>query len=302
MGDPAGIGPEIIALCLAQPAILKLAQFFIIGDGQILNRYLKRFPKNCRLLDLKNVSPAHYQSGRPSPHCARAALDYLNCAIKFLQAKQIDALVTAPVSKETIHSLGVRFPGHTEYLAESFGIKNIGMMFVTKTLKTVIATRHIPLTHVSRSLTPKLIGETIYLTDKSLKQYFKMRRPHIAVCGLNPHAGEGGTIGKEEITTIIPAIQKAQRQHIHVSGPFSADTIFFPENSKKFDCIIALYHDQGLIAPKSLEFRNLVNLTLGLPFVRTSPAHGTAFDIAGKKKADPSSMAAAITLACRLSA
>jgi len=300
LGDPAGIGPEVLAKSLANPRLRNTAQFILIGDSTVLNRYLKKIPRHCRLIDLKNISPTQYRCGQPSKHSAQASLDYLNRAIELSKAKQIDALVTAPVCKEAICSLGIRFSGHTEFLAESFGIKKVGMMFVTKTLKTVITTRHIPLNQVSHHVTKDLVGATISLTDKALKQYFRMPRPHIAVCGLNPHAGEGGTIGKEEIQTIIPAIQKAQRQHIHVNGPYSADTIFLPENSKKFDGIIAMYHDQGLIALKSLGFQNLVNLTLGLPFVRTSPAHGTAFDIAGKNKADPDSMTAAILLACQL--
>lgn len=300
LGDPAGIGPEVIARALVEPTIHRLSQFVLIGDSTVLNRYLQKIPPHCRMIDLKNISPAKWCCGQPSRHSAQASLDYLQCAIELLKAKHIDALVTAPVCKEAIGSLGVRFSGHTEYLAESFGVKKVGMMFVTTTLKTVIATRHIPLKQVSRQITPELILETILLTQKALKRYFKIRHPQIAVCGLNPHAGEKGTMGTEEVTTIIPAIKKAQRRDIRVSGPYSADTIFYSQNSKNFNAIIALYHDQGLIALKTLAFRDLVNLTIGLPFVRTSPAHGTAFDIAGKNRADPASMKAAITLACQL--
>jgi len=174
-------------------------------------------------------------------------------------------------------------------------------MFVADKLKTVLATRHIPLSRVSKKITPALLTEVIHLAAVALQNYFKIKNPAIAVCGLNPHAGENGEMGKEEIQTIIPALQKIKRNGIDVRGPFSADTLFYPPISQKYDAIISMYHDQGLIAIKSLYFKNLVNLTIGLPFVRTSPAHGTAFDIAGKNKADPSSMQAAIKLALQLS-
>jgi 4-hydroxythreonine-4-phosphate dehydrogenase len=195
----------------------------------------------------------------------------------------------------------MQFPGHTEYLARAFDAKRVGMMFVSNRLKTIIVTRHIPLRRVHLNVTTKNVFDTICLAEKALKQHFRIRRPKLAVCGLNPHAGEKGEIGDEEITQIIPAIRKAKQKNIIVTGPLPADTLFAPERSNKYDAIIAMYHDQGLIPIKTLYFSELVNLTVGLPFIRTSPAHGTAFDIAGKNKADPSSMAAAIKLAAELS-
>ncbi len=304
MGDPAGIGPEVLAKAISPPLRKEAGEgknsFLIIGDGFVLRRYLKKLPPRVQFLDLKNISRSKLIYGQANRHSARAALEYLDIAIVLLKNKKISALVTAPVCKEAIVSLGVDFPGHTEYLAQAFGVKKVGMMFVGKNLKTVLTTRHIPIAQVSRSLTQNLILEIILLTHEGLKKFFKKNNPQIAVCGLNPHAGEWGTIGKEEMTTIIPALRQAQKKGIHVHGPFSADTLFYPKHSEQFDCIISMYHDQGLIAIKAFEFHNLVNLTLGLPFVRTSPAHGTALDIVGQNKANPSSMVAAIELAKQL--
>jgi 4-hydroxythreonine-4-phosphate dehydrogenase len=225
---------------------------------------------------------------------------YIEKAIELLKQKEITALVTAPVCKETITALGKNFHGHTEFLAEAFRVTNFDMMFVTKTLRTVIVTRHLALREVSPALTGEKIGQTIHLANDALQKYFRIKRPRIAVCGVNPHAGEGGTIGREELTTIIPAIEKAKAKGLLISGPLSADTLFTPMVAKDYDVIIAMYHDQGLIPVKTLYFRNVVNLTIGLPFIRTSPAHGTAFNIAGRNKADPSSMMESIRLAARL--
>jgi 4-hydroxythreonine-4-phosphate dehydrogenase len=174
-------------------------------------------------------------------------------------------------------------------------------MFVSGTLKTVVVTRHIPLAEVPSAITETKVFQTIALTQHSLQRYFKIKNPKIAVCGLNPHAGEGGKMGGEEIEKISPAIQKAQSQGIDAQGPFPADTIFAAGIREKYDAIVAMYHDQGIIPPKTLSFSNLVNMTIGLPFIRTSPAHGTAFNIAGKNQADPASMEAAIRLAAQLS-
>ncbi len=277
LGDPAGVGPEVIAKSLAKPSIQKLGHFKIIG----------------------NPSPK-IKPGRPDQHSAQASLAYLQKAVELLKSRKINALVTAPVCKEAITALGKPFHGHTEFLAHAFHVKNFEMMFVSKALRTIIVTRHIPIQRVSRSITLTKVYNTILLANKSLKEHFKIKRPRIAVWGLNPHAGEGGSMGQEEITKIIPSIHKAQREGIHVQGPFPADTLFSPDTTRGYDVIISMYHDQGLIPVKTLYFNQLVNLTIGLPFIRTSPAHGTAFDIAGKNKADPSSMSEAIKLAAKL--
>ena len=251
-------------------------------------------------LDIENAFPK-IKIGTPTQDSARLSLLFLDKAIELLKHNDISALVTAPVCKEAINGLGVSFRGHTEYLAEAFHIKRYDMMFVTPKLKTIIVTRHIPIDQVSKALSIKKILDTIELTDQVLRKDFRIKSPRIGVCGLNPHAGEGGLMGKEEATKIIPAIKKARQKGINVTGPLSGDTAFYARKAEGFDTIIAMYHDQGLIPVKTLAFNQAVNLTIGLPFIRTSPAHGTAFDIAGKNKADASSMREAIQLASVLS-
>ena len=300
LGDPAGIGPEVVARALAQPSIRKLGRFHLIGEYSVYRRYCPSLHKNCLFTDLGYIKPSQWRPGRPSTDTAMASLYALRKAVDLLKKKDIAGLVTAPVCKEAIYRIDPTFHGHTEFMAVAFGIKNAGMMFVADGLRTVIVTRHIPLHKVSTAITQAHIYDAIDLTYRALTRTFNITRPVIAVCGLNPHAGEGGTIGTEEITKIVPAIQKAKRRNIKVCGPFPADTLFTPNMARRFDAVIAMYHDQGLIPIKTLFFTKLVNLTIGLPFIRTSPAHGTAFDIAGKHQADPSSMIEAIKLAARL--
>ena len=301
MGDPSGIGPEVIAKSLSKASIRRLAKFIIVGDYGIYRRYSSKHFDKCTFIDLKNISPTQFHFGKSNAQSAKASLEYLKEALGLIMKKEVNALVTAPVSKEAICAIGEEFHGHTEYIANYFGIKNFAMMFVAHALKTVVVTRHIPLKEVSRAVSPKRLYDTIVLTADALKRNFRIKHPSIAVCGMNPHAGEQGTIGTEEIITISPAIQRLKRKGLNIFGPFSADTLFYPPMAKKYDSIVAMYHDQGLIPIKTLYFNKLVNLTLGLPFIRTSPAHGTAFDIVGKNKADPSSMIEAIKLAVQLS-
>ncbi|HOW36275.1 MAG TPA: 4-hydroxythreonine-4-phosphate dehydrogenase PdxA [Candidatus Omnitrophota bacterium] len=301
LGDPSGVGPEIIAKALAKPAMRALADFLVIGDLNIYRRYQPRGLKNYEFLDLKNVPPGQFILGKANPTSARAAIEYLQRALEMIKQKKISALVTGPVCKEAICALGFKFQGHTEFIADYFKVRKFDMMFVSPTIKTVVATRHIPLSQVKDTLNIQKISGTIHLTATALKNYFKIKNPAIAVCGLNPHAGEKGRIGNEEITTIAPAIKKAQQSGLRISGPFPADTIFCPSIAKNYDCIIAMYHDQGITPLKAIHFDQLVNLTIGLPFIRTSPAHGTAFNIAGKGIADTDSLCAAIKLAAQLS-
>ena len=300
LGDPCGIGPEVVAKALAKSSLKSRTHCVVIGDARVFRWYSKSLPK-ITFVDLKNCPPENFTLGKPNPVAARASMEYLHQGIVLLKQKKITALVTAPVCKEAICALGIPFQGHTEFLASAFEVKNFGMMFVTENLKTILVTRHVALNAVSCALNPENIYETIHLLSSALKKYFKMNHPRIAVCGLNPHAGEGGTIGTEEITKIIPAIHRARKNGMKVLGPFAADTLFVPQFLKEFDGIVAMYHDQGLIPIKTLYFSKLVNLTVGLPFIRTSPAHGTAFDIAGKNKADHTSMTEAIKLAEQLS-
>lgn len=301
MGDPGGIGPEIIAKSLRHKANLNQGPFCLIGDREIFMHYLRHLPESTSLLHCENPLKKTYEVGKISSINGAGALTFLNTGIKLLKKKYLRALVTAPLAKEAVKPHNKKFQGHTEHLAEAFSKKQVGMLFVSDHLKTIIVTRHLPLRAVPRAITLDSVLQTIILLNQSLKKIFHIASPKIAICGLNPHAGEGGTIGQEELTTIIPAIKLARKKRIQALGPFAADTVFNPKISSPYDAIVAMYHDQGLIPAKTLGLNQLVNLTIGLPIIRTSPAHGTAFDIAGKNQADPSSMIAAINMAHTLS-
>lgn len=300
MGDPAGIGPEVLVKALRNPGIRKRGPFCIIGDKTILNRYASSLPGNCDLRDLKLLSENAVRPGQGTPASAQASLSYLLAAVDLLKRKGAHALVTAPVHKENICTSGCHFEGHTEFLARAFHRKHVEMMFVARHLRVVLLTRHVPLKRVSRMISAGALLGTVQRARQSLRAQFGIPNPRIAVCGLNPHAGEGGNIGDEEIRILIPAITAAKKRGIPIEGPFAADTLFTPHNSKNYDLIIAMYHDQGLVAVKALFFHDLVNFTAGLPFIRTSPAHGTAFNIAGKAVAHAGSMTAALRLADEL--
>jgi 4-hydroxythreonine-4-phosphate dehydrogenase len=303
MGDPSGIGAEVTLKALASPKIKGLADFLIIGDSFVLERTAKILGcKICaNILDMANVPEKYFAYGRSSMTFGRASMQYLDMALELIAAGSAEALVTAPVNKASIKSDGFAgFQGHTEYIAEKFGVKNFAMMFFGDGLKAVPVTRHIALKTVAKALTTDLIYRTIELADNFLKEHFRIKRPRIAVCGLNPHAGESGAFGNEEADIIIPAIKRAARSSVNVYGPLPADAVFYDALKKKYDVVIAMYHDQALAPFKMLYFSSGVNLTLGLPFIRTSPDHGTAFNIAGKGAADPGSMIEAIKLACSL--
>lgn len=281
MGDPLGIGPEVILKALQNIEISRLGSIIIIGDRKLLKK--SKFP----IIDI------------PYRNSGEASLKFLNKGIDLIKGGIADALVTAPLSKQKVNRYQKNFLGHTEYLAESFGVKQFDMMFVSKDLRLSLVTRHVPLKDVSRLITKKAVFSSIELMHRTLKEKFRISNPRIAVLGLNPHAGESGLLGQEEIREIIPAIEMAKKKNIRAFGPLPADTFFC--HDKGFNGIIAMYHDQGLAPIKGMYFKNLVNFTAGLPFIRTSPVHGTAFDIAGKNKADPFSMIAAIKLAFELS-
>ena len=277
-GDPSGIGPEVTKKALASLKIKGLADFLIIGDTKTS------------------------LSLRKSPDiCGKLSIQYLDRAMAIIAKGEADCLVTAPINKANVRAAGFdTFEGHTEYLAEATLTKDYAMMFVGKRLKITLVTRHIALKDVPAKLTADKIYSAIRLTRRYLSDHFHLKNPKIAVAGLNPHAGEGGIFGKEEITIISPAIKKAAASCGKVYGPFPPDVVFGDALRGKFDAVIAMYHDQGLVPFKLLYFKDGVNMTIGLPFVRTSPDHGTAFDIAGKGAADPSSMIEAIRLAVRL--
>ncbi|MEK7868644.1 MAG: 4-hydroxythreonine-4-phosphate dehydrogenase PdxA [Candidatus Omnitrophota bacterium] len=263
-GDPQGIGPEVTKKALEDPKIKRLANFFVIKAND------------------------------------KTGFFAIEKAVEILKKYQVDALVTAPVNKEAINKSGIPFQGHTEYLAEATNTKKIAMMLCGGPLKVTTVTRHVPLKKVSSTLTQAKIIEAVRLTDSGLKKYFGIKNPRIGVCALNPHCGEGGAIGREEQAIIIPAIKKIKRFVPGINGPVSGDVIFYMAYNGKLDAVISMYHDQGLGPLKMVAFEKGVNVTLGLPFIRTSPDHGTAYDIAGKGIADPDSMKEAIKLAVNM--
>ena len=280
MGDPKGIGPEIIRKAFQHPGLSRLANFVNIGDKALL----KGIPAG--IIDIPYKTPGE------------GSLKFLEKGVALIKSGIAHALVTAPLSKEAVSRYVKDFRGHTEYLAEGFGVKRFDMMFICDKVRLSLVTRHVPLKDVPGLITKKAVFASIELMQETLQQRFKIRQPRIAVLGLNPHAGESGLLGREDAGQILPAIERARKQGIKAAGPFPADTFFCCD--KGFDGIVAMYHDQGLAPLKGMYFKELVNFTAGLPFVRTSPAHGTGYDIAGKGIADPSSMIAAIKLACRL--
>ena len=304
LGDGAGVGPEIVLKLLCQPRLYSLCRPVVIGDALLLSYWTKRLrlhPKNefdfvdCQALD----SDAAIQPGKIDAKMGAAAMAFVRRGVELAMARKIDALVTAPLSKEAIHLAGFDFPGHTEYLAKLSGAKEVSMAFAGGGFKLVLATIHEPLRKVSQLLSRDRILRSIQHADL-LGVSFGIRRPHIAVAGLNPHAGEGGILGDEEKKIILPAILTAQKRGFKVTGPYPPDTLFYRARKEKIDVIVVMYHDQGLIPLKMLAFEESVNITLGLPFIRTSPDHGTAFDIAGKGIANPESLWHALSVAAQL--
>lgn len=263
-GDPKGIGPEVTKKALQDKDINSLANFLVID------------PKD------------------------KTGFDAIKKAVLILKNKKADALVTAPVNKGAINKSGVSFQGHTEYLAKSANTEKFAMMLCGGPLKVTTVTRHIPIKEVSKRITESKIIDSVRLTYDALKNYFGLKNPKIGVCGLNPHCGEGGKIGREEKDVIIPAIKKIERSIPGIQGPISGDVIFYIAYKGGLDAVISMYHDQGLGPLKMIAFENGVNVTLGLPFIRTSPDHGTAYDIAGKGIANPDSMKEAIKLAIKM--
>jgi 4-hydroxythreonine-4-phosphate dehydrogenase len=276
-GDPAGIGPEIAARAAADA----------------------RVRAACEPLIYLPPPGAVFQPGRLSAEAGRAAYDVIVRAVEDARQRRIDAIATAPVNKEAFRLAGLPWSGHTDLLAHLTGSPRVAMMFESPVLRVVLATVHLALAKVPAALTGDLMKETIELAARELPR-FGVGSPRMAVAGLNPHAGEHGLFGEEEARVIAPAVESCRRSGIDVSGPFPGDTIFLRAYRGEFDAVIACYHDQGLIPVKLLAFGQAVNVTLGLPIVRTSVDHGTAFDIAGQGKANAESMVAAVLLAARL--
>ncbi len=287
-GEPAGIGPEICAL-LAKESLP--ARIVVIGDRGIL----PGCPNVEHVLLERPRVP-----GKLDPANSRYVLRLIDRAVQGCLASEYRAMVTAPVQKSVINDAGIAFTGHTEYLAERAKAEHVVMMLVGGGLRVALATTHMPLAQVPAAITKDSLVRALSVLDRDLKRRFKIKQPRILVAGLNPHSGESGHLGAEDTEVIAPAIQKAISLGIDASGPIPADTLFVPERLKGADCVLAMYHDQGLPVLKYASFGRGVNVTLGLPFVRTSVDHGTALDIAGSGKADPRSLVEAVKLAIEL--
>ena len=304
MGDPSGVGPEVIVKALSDKNIANLAHITVIGDYFVINKIKDslNLKPEFSLIDLSNVPQNNFSFGKPSGSYGKASIEYVDKALDMIRKKEADAIVTAPVNKSSVRAGGLKdFEGHTEYMAQKTQTNNFSMMFVGKLLKVTLVTRHLALKDVARRINTENVYNAIMLTADSLKKFFHVEEPRIGVAALNPHAGDGGIFGDEESNAIIPAIKRAASGLKNVRGPIPADAIFYQALNGKFDAIISMYHDQALAPFKMLYFKDGVNLTLGLPFVRTSPDHGTAFDIAGRGIADAVSMKEAIRLASTLS-
>lgn len=277
IGDPAGIGPEIAAKAAAHPRVIEVCTPVLYG---------------------RIYSPG-VQAGMLSAEAGRTAYGAIVAAVEDAMAGEVDAVATAPINKEAFALAGLPWRGHTELLAHLTGAPSVAMMFHADALRVVLATIHEPLASVPRLLTREVVEGVIRLAARELPR-FGFSLPRLAMCGLNPHAGEGGVLGDEEQRVIEPAIAACAGDGIRVAGPYPADTLFVRASRGEFDAIIACYHDQGLIPVKLLAFGKAVNVTLGLPIIRTSVDHGTAFDIAGRNAADPGSLIEAVRLAARL--
>jgi 4-hydroxythreonine-4-phosphate dehydrogenase len=298
LGDLNGIGPEVALKAVRRLGASRGVQFVFIGSPNAVTA-LRARPRHALLWDPTPHLAPRLAPGRVTAAAARAAAAWIYFGVRGCQTGFLDALVTAPISKAGFARAGIPFPGHTEMLARLTGTRHFAMMLFGGPLRVVLATRHLPLARVAGALRQDELAETIRLTGAGLA-WMGLRQRRIAVCGLNPHAGDGGLLGDEEARIIAPAIRAARRPGLHLYGPVPGDTVFHQAVAGRYDAIVAMYHDQGLGPLKMLAFDTGVNLTLGLPLVRTSPDHGTAYDIAGQDRANPASMVAAITWALRL--
>jgi len=277
VGDPAGIGPEIARQAAADPSVLAVCEPVIFASPE----------------------DAAIRTGEVSAAAGRAAYETIVRAVDAAQRGEVDAITTAPVNKLAFAQAGLEWKGHTDLLAHLCGTPDVAMMFHSPQLKVVLITVHVPLSDVALRLTPQLVDRTVALTVEAM-QRFGTPRPRLALAGLNPHAGEGGVIGTEDDRVLAPAVARARAHGVDLTGPIPGDTVFVRASRGEFDCVLACYHDQGLIPVKLLAFGHAVNVTIGLPIIRTSVDHGTAFDIAGKGVADAGSMIAAVTLAAQM--
>jgi 4-hydroxythreonine-4-phosphate dehydrogenase len=315
MGDPGGVGPEVIVKALHSPEVRQLCYPIVIGDDVVLRQTLSLLKIPLKLRAIGSPEESRYDRGKidfiqigaakkftknkPTAEGGEVAAGCIIKAIELALDKQVDGIVTAPISKEGLKMAGFRWPGHTEMLSELTKTKDYAMMLVGGPLRVILVTIHTALKNVPDLITRQRILKTIRLAGKACSM-LGIKRPKIAVAGLNPHAGEAGIFGDEEKKKIVPAVKSALKEGINVSGPYPPDTIFHKAYRGEVDIVVCMYHDQGLIPLKMLAFDTGVNVTIGLPFVRTSPDHGTAYDIAWKSIANPSSMIEAIKLAAKL--
>jgi 4-hydroxythreonine-4-phosphate dehydrogenase len=318
MGDPAGIGPEVVLKAVAEPDIRRVCVPVIIGDAQLLAHTARTLDLQCGYDIVRKGEPLPDQLSEPlifhldningfiepgveSGAAGKAAGGYIEAAVELCAAGSVDAIATAPINKRSLFLGGYSFPGHTEFLAQLTGTEEYAMAFVAANLRIVLISTHVPLAEAITLVERDRIIRTVNLTHRELVRW-GIDQPRLAVAALNPHGAEGGLFGMEEASEIAPAIEACRAiDDIDVQGPFPADTIFLRASRGEFDAVIACYHDQAMIPVKCLSFGEAVNVTLGLPFIRTSVDHGTAFDIAGKGIAEHSSMIAAIKLAAELS-
>lgn len=302
IGDPSGIGPLITLEAIKK--LKGLAEFHVIGDLSLFDKIpgskkiLKHYSK---FIDLNNILIKNFSFGRISAEYGRASVEYLTRAVELLNQSKLDCLVTCPISKEALSLAKIAYTGHTEFLRQQTNSKRVVMMLLNQNLRVSLVTRHLPINRVSQTINRENLQETIIVSFDSLKRMFNIKTPKMVLCGLNPHASDNGLFGDEENALLRPALIEVKKKFkIDVTGPLPADIALYRSNKKDFDCAIAMYHDQALIPLKLLGNDTGVNLTLGLPFVRTSPLHGTAFDIAGDVKlANANSLIEAIKLAIK---
>ncbi len=318
MGDPVGVGPEILVKALADAQVYQACRPVVLGDYPALERarraldpalkiHLAERPELGRyrhgtldLLPLSQLAPEDLGYGRPTPASGQAMVSYILTAVFLAMEGKVAGLVTGPISKIALKLAGYPYPGHTELLKEKTGAAEVAMMLAGGDFRVVLATIHCPLADVPRLLNPEQLFRLFCLTCETLQRDFGLTEPPLGVAALNPHAGEGGLFGTEEMDIILPAIRRAREGGMEVYGPYPADTLFWRHSRGEFAAIVAMYHDQGLIPLKLLYFLEAVNVTLGLPIIRTSVGHGTAYDLAGTGKAHPGSLKAAIRLAAEM--
>ncbi|MDE2180625.1 MAG: 4-hydroxythreonine-4-phosphate dehydrogenase PdxA [candidate division NC10 bacterium] len=316
IGDPAGIGPEIVAKAVTQEEVRAACRPLIIGEAGIMRRAVRLCrldlhvrsigspaeitgdPGSLEVLDLKNIDTASYPSGVLAPHCGRAAVEYLNKAIDLTIARTLDGVITGPLNKEAMAQAGFKYDGQTELFAERTGVKDYAMLLVVGRMRVLHVSTHTSLRTACDKVKQARVLTVIRLAHQVLCN-LGSRQKRIGVAGLNPHAGENGRFGREEIEEIAPAVETAKTEGIRASGPFPPDTLFHRHKLGDFDAVVAMYHDQGHIPLKLIGFHRGVNVTVGLPIIRTSVDHGTAFDIAGTGTANPRSLVEAILLATK---